>query len=359
MVPWLAMVRLAKGILLAIVWPLGALAQVFDEVEMRPGDFGDEAWFLEPFIAATWEDGYLPGNYVRDRNVWVGRFDLNDDGDKEIVLRVNSGYFCGSVGCPTFVFERQGDTWAEIDNGHFNGLVLTERVCGYRSLISRNGIGRWNGETYEFAYCFPWENQCRSLAIMSDSPAFTMLERFDPKNGLLASEDCPNPATAAKAPRGHVLSSTSRVVAEFSPWIAFERPLYRPDQVLDLLPGDHGADATFIESVIAQEFERAPFPETYVRARHIHIGRMDLNRDGTEELFVANYHGDACKSDRLVDGCPFLLFQREGGGWREIGEGRLRYAVFLLDETLDGYRSIRGSGESYRWNGDRYEAVRW
>ena len=341
------------------VWSESAQAQSAERVEMRPGDFGDEAWFLESFVAETWEDD-PPDNYIRDQDVLVGRFDLNDDGSEEIFLVIESSYYCGSIGCPSIVLKRDGNTWIKISDGHHGGWVLTERVCGYRSLGSRDGVERWNGKKYQFAYCYPHENQCRSLAIEYDLLHNPLLQWLNPRNGLLDPVNCPRSGATSTPASGTRAATADLAIEDIWDRVSLKQgPLYPPGTVLDLLPGRYGADTPFIEKVVAEAFEPDPPPERYSRTRNIHTGRIDLNADGTDELFIANYHGDACKSDRPVDGCPFLLFQREGGGWREIGKGWLRYAVFLLDETLDGYRSIRGSGESYRWNGDRYEAGPW
>lgn len=340
----------AAGVLLG---PSIVLAQSIERLEFVRGNFGEDAEFLVTFIAERWA-GLLSEDYDPQEDLTVARLDLNDDGTEEIILQLQARGSCGSAGCNTYVFLRRGERWEEIGAGEHSGLVFSERVCGYRSLISRDGVSRWTGTDYAFAYCFPRENQCRSHAIEYDEPTRPLLERLTPSNALIASQDCADPARRA--------ASSQRVLSTGEVLELFQQIGTRSltsGHVFDLLPGNYGSDAAFIGTVVAETFEPTPLPDNYSRNRNIHIGRIDLNVDGMEELFIANYHYDACEIDTFVDGCPFLLFQREGTGWREIGKGRLRYTVFLLDETIEGYRSIRGQNENYRWTGERYEAVPW
>ena len=338
----------------AVRWPNEAVAQLEEPVEMKPGDFREDARFLERFIFEEWEEGtidVLGNRYVRERDVMVGRVDLNADGVDEIMMQIQGLGYCGSAGCDTVVLQRHDESWAVIGGGRLWSWVLTERVCGYKSLIGRDGIYRWNGQRYAFAYASTRETEIRSIAVYYDD-----LEWLNPKNGLIASGHCPDPDAAKKAPQGQQVSTTSLAVRLYN-----ARASSRTDQdrFFDLLPGDYGPNAPFIDKVIAGSFENRPLPDDYSRARNVRIGRIDLNGDAQPELFIANYHRDACDNGRTTVGCRFLLFRRAGTDWRKIAEGRLPFGVTLLDETVENYRSFRGYADYYRWNGDRYEAVRW
>jgi hypothetical protein len=72
----------------------------------------------------------------------IAREDLNDDGVKEIII-IGGRDFCGSGGCGTEVFEKQGDNYVRIfDQGLTPILVVTkERVGKFRALAMADDKG--------------------------------------------------------------------------------------------------------------------------------------------------------------------------------------------------------------------------
>lgn len=172
----------------------GVVAEEEDWVTMKPGDFGAETEFLDRFVFEEYErDVVYVTAYSRERNIYVGRYDINGDGAMELFLFNSHSSWCGSAGCLTYIFEGAGDNRRDIGGGPLTINVMDERVCGYRSLKGSDGIYRWTGEYYGLAYCFPDRVECRSMAIEYDNP-----ERLDPDNGLIAPDDCPKPDRAKR-----------------------------------------------------------------------------------------------------------------------------------------------------------------
>ena len=156
-----------RAVLLLIAFGYAGPDALGDElIVTRAGDFGAEADFINRFIAKEKEQGWLPESYSRERSVYIGRYDLNDDGNLELIVVVDNSMFCGSVGCHPDIFEKQGGLWTNIGTVSAHGLlVMREKVCGYRSLGGTQGIYRWDGKYYDLAYCYPEQLECREIAV--------------------------------------------------------------------------------------------------------------------------------------------------------------------------------------------------
>ena len=156
---------------------------------MKPGDFGAEEEFIGRFVFEQYErDEIYVSPYKRERNIHVGRFDLNGDGVAELFISNQHSAWCGSIGCGDTIFEKRGGYWHNIGGGPLVERVMEESVCGYRSLKGTDGIYRWNGRYYGIAFCYTDRVQCRQIAVEYGNP-----ERLVPGNGLIAPEDCPEP----------------------------------------------------------------------------------------------------------------------------------------------------------------------
>lgn len=71
-----------------------------------------------------------------DRYIAVFR-DLNDDGVEDAIVYVIGNDVCGSGGCPTLVFARQGASWrlvADISVTRLPIRVMTKKSYGWRSI---------------------------------------------------------------------------------------------------------------------------------------------------------------------------------------------------------------------------------
>lgn len=78
------------------------------------------------------------------------------------------------------------------------------------------------------------------------------------------------------------------------------------------------------------------------------MGRFDLNGDGVAELFVSNHHSAFCGSI----GCEYIIFEKRDGVWHTLGGGPL--VVLVMEESVCGHRSLKGTDGIYRWDGKEY-----
>lgn len=95
-------------------------------------------------------------------DIWVGHYDLNDDGNDELILYFDSLYHCGRGGCKTIFFQGGAGKWREIGQADLRDIwVGNEKSGAYRVIYSSTGRGvRWTGESYQsFCAGFPadWE----------------------------------------------------------------------------------------------------------------------------------------------------------------------------------------------------------
>ena len=158
----------------AITFPLVALALAMsiasshadERVIMRRDNFGQDFAFIDRYLRQTWPRHYGTDEpaagleLTRDR-IWIGRYDVNDDGRDE--LFVFMGISCGSVGCPTAVFEKRNAEWENIFSdisvlGHrrIGGAfvyfleVWRNPDTGYKTVFSYYAGFRWTGGRYGY-----------------------------------------------------------------------------------------------------------------------------------------------------------------------------------------------------------------
>ena len=109
---------LVSGAIVAVALTLPAASPLSaDQVVLRGDNFGQDLAFIDRFLGEEWSYSYgvEPGEGVdllTLDDVFVGRYDVNGDGQDE--LFVQAMVSCGSVGCPTYVFEQIDGHWAEI-----------------------------------------------------------------------------------------------------------------------------------------------------------------------------------------------------------------------------------------------------
>ena len=155
---------LAALVLLAAALPL-ASPLAGEEVVMSRGNFGEDFAFIDGYLKVRWRNSYGVEpeegvDLLTLDEVFVGRHDVNDDRQDE--LFVNMEVSCGSVGCPTAVFEKKDGEWEKIssnisvlghkrvDGGFVHYLdVWTDPSTGYKTVFSYYAGLRWTGEGYE------------------------------------------------------------------------------------------------------------------------------------------------------------------------------------------------------------------
>jgi hypothetical protein len=106
-------------------------------------------------------------------DIWVGHYDLDDDGVDELILYFNSLYHCRRGGCAVILFKGGEGRWYEIGRASVRDIwVGEEKHGGHRLIYSSTGRGlRWTGAKYE-SYCagFPaeWQrdnNECSCCRV--------------------------------------------------------------------------------------------------------------------------------------------------------------------------------------------------
>ncbi len=138
-----------------------AVPAIADEsVSMERDNFGEDLAFIDGFLKRSWGHYYKPDEpldwpeLTLDR-VSVGRYDANGDGRAELFVNVGYGPLCGTVGCPTHVFEKKDGEWVEVDGvsgmmGDSTMNVWVDPATGHRSILSYYAGFRWTGQGYEY-----------------------------------------------------------------------------------------------------------------------------------------------------------------------------------------------------------------
>ena len=133
--------------------PSPALAM--DAVSLRRGDLGKEREFLEKF-ARDW--GGLSSVYIpRKKDLYVGRFDLNEDGQYELFAFYQPPYDTGTAPLFVSIFQKIAGKWTGI--GIVPPLACSRRTCtievsqerfhGWRTILGHEyglRFGAWADE---------------------------------------------------------------------------------------------------------------------------------------------------------------------------------------------------------------------
>ena len=79
------------------------------------------------------------GRFPRGTRVVAARFDLNGDGQEEIIARVDHPDLCGRSGCSTMILTRRGARWQPVFDDFVHTLAPGERSTnGWRD-VTLNG----------------------------------------------------------------------------------------------------------------------------------------------------------------------------------------------------------------------------
>ena len=145
--------KVFSGVLAAVL--ITAVVRAEEKIAFKKDGFSDAEWvgvreyflaehpFLIKFVAEDQTAGKEQAlDIIRRDILYVGRFDLNDDGSAELLVYVMHGYECGSAGCNTIILEKRDGLWEEIGStiAHFhiiNGpdLTVTDEISdGYRRI---------------------------------------------------------------------------------------------------------------------------------------------------------------------------------------------------------------------------------
>ena len=129
-----------------------------DEVVIRSDNFGPDFAFVDEFLSLNWPEYYRPERPIDGvpeitlDDVNIGRYDVDGDGEAELFLHIRYVRFCGTAGCPTYVFERNEGVWTKVSGmtGGRRMRVWTDPETGYNTVYGDISGFRWTGEVYEY-----------------------------------------------------------------------------------------------------------------------------------------------------------------------------------------------------------------
>lgn len=240
-------------------------------------DQGSIRAFLE-----GWEDYQVsqapPFTPWDENELWVGYWDLNDDGIEEVFVSFYdlSSYFCGTGGCWILLFEKRD-----------GGLHFLQAFSGFHVWVGDEKEELWVQESAEMfgdfrekrpGYRFFWaRNLCEPIDLE--------LRKKIPES-FITNLSCDSQPERRSG----------------SDWVKFEWFQYSPDQafIRDFLEN-------WKDYKDSQGPDMTPWP-----IKDLLVGYWDLNDDGVEEMFVSfRRFSPFCGAG----GCTFLLFEKRDGGW--------------------------------------------
>ena len=143
-------------------WLLLAPTEAAEEVVMKPYDQSEHRELAVTLHRAEVANAYIENarsERTADRvGLKVGTFDINDDGTDEIFLMKTLWGSCGSIGCPTEVYQLRDGRWVSIAS--MAGFVIDvggkeDSVEGYRTLYGDLVGHSWSGAKYQDFCIFP------------------------------------------------------------------------------------------------------------------------------------------------------------------------------------------------------------
>jgi hypothetical protein len=86
------------------------------------------------------------------RQFKYSQYDLNNDGEQEILVGLTGPFFCGSGGCTIYLLTHHGDVITKFSVVRYPLYVDTFSTKGWRNLIFYSGganrLVQWNGKSY-------------------------------------------------------------------------------------------------------------------------------------------------------------------------------------------------------------------
>ncbi|MFO1148680.1 MAG: hypothetical protein U1E62_09910 [Alsobacter sp.] len=88
-------------------------------------------------------------------------------------------------------------------------------------------------------------------------------------------------------------------------------------------------------------------------AVRVDYAMVDLDGDGTGEIFIRLVAGEACTPGQ----CQVVVFNQTQGRWAKVLEAT-GPAVTIAKQTHRGYRDILVGAQPWSWNGKAYQLSR-
>ena len=133
-----------------------------ERIVLQRGNFGTDRDFIEQYVVGKYSGyGEFKAGKVDPSRLYIGRYDLNGDGVKELLFRISYGFVCGTVGCETVIFQRTEGTWKELSSfpvSHVGTVkeiyinVVVESTTGYKTIYSEYYGLKWHGKEY-YVFC--------------------------------------------------------------------------------------------------------------------------------------------------------------------------------------------------------------
>ena len=86
------------------------------------------------------------------RKFIIYEYDLNDDGNKEILVGLRGSYFCGTGGCSQLILDKNGNMIADFSVSGFPIYIDNQKTNGWKNLIlysgRKNRLIKFDGKQY-------------------------------------------------------------------------------------------------------------------------------------------------------------------------------------------------------------------
>lgn len=132
--------------------------------DLRLGDARKAHDFLKDFLHDKYKKELIGSSIYPDldkkflpRYNYIGWKDVNSDGIDELFLYVSVGYYCGSVGCPTHIFQQKNGKWSEIGflPGDSSIRIGGPVLGGFQTIYAHDACALWRGRWYGTRYDDP------------------------------------------------------------------------------------------------------------------------------------------------------------------------------------------------------------
>ncbi|MBM3570437.1 MAG: hypothetical protein FJX46_16975 [Alphaproteobacteria bacterium] len=156
--------RVALLFLIAFLALAGSGGLAAERLVLKPAEVGTEYEFLDKLVR-TGAVRVLDPKFDFD-DIGVGRFDLDGDGNYELLVGFDSGVFCGRSECPVHIYKRidrqwtwVGGLWVPIEGAPVSFGVFVEAQIhnGWRVLSNGEYSTCWVRTTGRKSY-HPWSD---------------------------------------------------------------------------------------------------------------------------------------------------------------------------------------------------------
>ena len=160
---------------LAVVFAMQApvMARAENRIMMHADNIEPDHAFLEQLVNEFREDcGDACLRQITLQDLYIGRFDLNDDGAEELFVYRSISYYCGTAGCDTEIFRKSGGQWEKIGQiktvfgdlmGPFYLIADDERIDGWRTLLTYEYGLQWDAVRSRYYDLFCLTESCFEL----------------------------------------------------------------------------------------------------------------------------------------------------------------------------------------------------